>query len=165
MNSLIVQILQITCPDSWLEKPTVYETEHWKQQEIDIRMDETQSVLFMMILVTTLMVTSAKTCVSYKIKRNISYDPGSCTMVDLDSTVTGVNCVQRCSENSTVRMSKVKIVKIPLLFFCELWKCSGGSSITKEGAPIPRGWACAKLLFGNFLPKTVWKCRHSRRCL
>ena len=83
-------------------------------------MDETQLVLFMMILVTTLMVTSSKTCVSYKIKRNISYDPGSCTMVDLDSTVTGVDCVQRCSENSTVRIPKVKTFKILFLLVCVL---------------------------------------------
>ena len=70
-------------------------------------MDETRLVLLVIFLIPTIVVP-VETCVSFKMKRNIRYDPGSCEMVDLDLTVKGVDCVQRCNKTSMVRIQKIQ---------------------------------------------------------
>ena len=71
----------------------------------NISMDDTPLVLLVILIAPTVVFTE-KTCVSYRMKRNIGYDPGSCEMVDLDSTARGVDCVDRCNKTSTVRVQK-----------------------------------------------------------
>ena len=82
----------------------------------NISMDETPLVLLVMILALTIVVR-VQTCVSYKMRRYIGYNPGSCEMVDLDSTAKGVDCVQRCNKTTTVRVQNIKKIDTQGLYF------------------------------------------------